>query len=365
MKKVKSTYSLSGVDYKKIDPLKRVAQTFAKSTDQNSNIKVVKESRGESAFVWEEKDSYKAFVIEGLGTKNLIADEMRKVTKKTYYDNLAQDTIAMIVNDLSSLGATPQVINAYFAAGSSEWFSDKKRIADLVKGWAKTCKMTGAIWGGGESPSLTDIINKDAIDLAGSAVGIIKPKKRLTLGDKISEGDLILLIESSGVHANGLSLVRKIIKNLKDGIKTKMKDGKYFAEEILTPTYLYSNLVQDLFQKNIDIHYMINITGHGWRKLMRANRNFTYLITQISPTPPIFQFIQENGNLSDYEMYETFNMGAGFAIIIPPADKDRALQIIKKVGFKVFWGGIVQKGERQVVIKPKNIKFSGETLDLR
>lgn len=365
MKKGKTDYSSSGVNYKKIDPLKRLAQTFAKSTDENSTIKVVKESRGESVFVWEEKDSYKAFVIEGLGTKNLIADEMRKVTQKTYYDNLAQDTIAMIVNDLAVSGAKPQVINAYFAAGSSEWFSDKQRITDLIKGWAKTCKIIGAVWGGGESPVLSDVISKDTIDLAGSAVGIIEPKTRLVLGDKISEGDLILLIESSGVHANGLSLVRKIIKNLKDGIKHKLKNGKYFAEEVLEPTLIYSNLIQDLFQEKIDIHYMVNITGHGWRKLMRANRNFTYLITQIPPISPIFQFIQENGNLSDYEMYETFNMGAGFAIIIPSKDLEKALQTINKAGLKVWLGGFLKKGERQVVIKPKNIKFSGETLDLR
>src|SRR6185312_3058633 len=111
-------------------------------------------SRGESAYVWEEKDSYRAIVVEGLGTKNLVADETRKFTNKTHYEAIAQDTVAMIVNDLVVVGADPQVVNAYFAIGNSDWFSDNERATDLVEGWAKACEMSGAVWGGGETPTL-------------------------------------------------------------------------------------------------------------------------------------------------------------------------------------------------------------------
>lgn len=377
MKRSKGDYSSSGVDYSKIDPLKKLAQSLAKTTSGNSDIKVVEESRGESAFVWEEEDCYKAFVIEGLGTKNLVADEMRKVTgqtlenevlarpERTYYDQLAQDTVAMIVNDLVVVGAKPQIINAYFAAGSSDWFADEQRANDLTEGWTNACKLAGVVWGGGESPSLSGVINSDTIDLAGSAIGVIKPKERLTLGDKLTAGDSILLIESSGIHSNGLTLARAIAGKLPEEYGTKLTDGTIFGETLLIPTHIYTGFVKDLFDEEIDIHYMVNITGHGWRKLMRANRNFTYLISQIPPISPIFQFIQEKSAISDFDMYAIFNMGAGFAIYLPKGQVEKAQEIAKKNNLQSWNAGVVQVGPRQVVIKPKNITFKGETLNLR
>lgn len=373
MNRKQSSYSSKSVDYSKIDPLKKLAQNLAKTTSQNSNInkfvsneiKVVEESRGESAFVWEEKDSYRAFVIEGLGTKNLVADEMSKITSKTYYRTIAQDTVAMIVNDLIVVGAKPQVVNAYFASGSSDWFADLERGKDLTEGWANACKLAGAIWGGGESPSLSGIINPQTIDLAGSAIGIIKPKDRLTLGDKIQSGDSILLVESSGIHSNGLTIVRSVVEKLPDIYATKLSDGTTYGETLLIPTNIYAKFVNDLFESGLDIHYMVNITGHGWRKLMRANRKFTYLITQIPPISPIFDFIQKHSRISDEEMYGTFNMGAGFAVYLPKDQVQKAQNIIQKHNLKSWDAGVVQEGERKVVIKSKNIIFAGETLNLR
>ena len=365
MSKQQSSYSSSGVDYSKIDPVKKLAQTLAKSSSGNSNLATVEKSRGETAFVWEEEDCYRAFVIESLGTKNLIADEMRKTTGKTYYDCLAQDTVAMIVNDLIAVGAKPQVVNAYFAAGSSDWFADEQRAKDLVEGWANACKMAGAVWGGGESPALSGIINPRTGELAGSAVGIIKPKSRLSLGDKIKAGDSIVLIESSGLHCNGASLVRKIAGNLPEAFAHKLPNGNYFGEEILQPTIIYAKVIDTLFEEGIDIHYLTNITGHGWRKIMRANRKFTYLMTQIPPIPCIFEFIQKHGVSSDREMYGTFNMGAGFAIFLQKEEVEKAQEIIEKNNLKSWNAGIIGEGPKKVIIEPKGIVFEGETLDLR
>lgn len=362
--KSKITYSSAGVDYTNIDPLKKLAQDLAKTTS-NSSIKVIEESYGETAFVWEEKDVFRAFVIESLGTKNLIADEMRRITGKTYYDCLAQDTIAMIVNDLIAVGAKPQVINAYFAAGSSDWFADKERRKDLTWGWANACKISGAVWGGGESPSLSGIINPQTGELAGAAIGIIAPKMRLTLGDKIKAGDAIILIESSGIHANGVSLIRKVAKDLPEGFASKLPNGNYFGEDILVPTHIYTNVVEDLFESGIDIHYMVNITGHGWRKLMRANREFTYLLTQIPPIPQLFEFIQQHSKNSDSEMYGNFNMGAGFAIFLPFNQIEKAQNIAEKHNLKTWSAGVVQAGSKKIIIQPKNITFESDSLNLR
>src|SRR5258708_23124530 len=177
-------YGATGVDYGILDRLKREAQIQAKETAENLNrfgMQEIAASRGESAYVWEEADSYRAFVIEGLGTKNRAADGTRKITGKTYYDNLAQDTVAMIVNDLIVVGADPQVVNAYFAVGSSDWFSDEQRSLDLVRGWKQACDMAGAKSGGGETPTLKRIIEPDTIDIACSAIWVVKTKERLKI----------------------------------------------------------------------------------------------------------------------------------------------------------------------------------------
>lgn len=369
MKRSKSiTYSSTGVNYDVMDPLKKLAQIKGQETTNNLKsfgLQEVSESRGESAYVWEEEDCYRAFVIEGLGTKNLVADEMAKITGKTYYDSIAQDTVAAVVNDIITVGAIPQVINAYFGSGAPEWFADTKRSEALVEGWAKACNLAGASWGGGETPGLSGIINPDTLDLVGASVGIIKPKNRLTLGDKLQDGDAILLIESSGIHANGLSLARAIARKLPQGYSTKLPNGTTYGDALLIPTYIYVNLIKDLFEEGVDIHYMANITGHGWRKLMRANREFSYLISQIPPIPPIFEFIQKQSGNDESDMYANFNMGAGFAVYLPANQVERAMKVAEKDKFKSWNAGIVQNGPKQVIIKPKNIVFTAENLAIR
>lgn len=368
MSKSKISYSQTGVNYNVMDPLKRMAQEAGKQTARNLlnfNTKEMEESRGESAYVWEENDSYRAFVVEGLGTKNLVADEMAKITGKIYYDLIAQDTVAAIVNDILTVGALPQVINAYFATGNPKWFADTKRAEALIQGWAKACNLASATWGGGETPGLAGVINPQTIDLAGACIGIVKPKNRLTLGDKLQSGDAILLLESSGIHANGLSLARAIAEKLPEGYATKLPDGTVYGEVLLTPTYIYVSLIKALFESDIDIHYMVNITGHGWRKLMRANRDFTYLITETPPIPQVFNFIQEHSGNSDEEMYGNFNMGAGFAIYLPADQATKAQEIIQKNNLKSWNAGILQEGPKQVIIQPKSITFAADALGVR
>ena len=225
------TYASTGVDYEAMDPFKRLAQLNARETSSNLErlgMRVVESSRGESAFVWDRRDHYAAFVIEGLGTKNLVADATREITGKTYYDQVAQDTVAMIINDLIVVGAEPEVINMYAGSGTSDWFEDLERAEDLIVGWKKACDIAGTTWGGGESPTLKGIIEPNAGEILGSATGIIKPKDRLTLGNKLTVGDRILLIESSGIHANGLTLARKIANRLPEGYQTKIRNKKMY-----------------------------------------------------------------------------------------------------------------------------------------
>lgn len=351
-------YSAAGVNYNVLDPVKKLAQNLGKQTVKN--FPEVAASRGESAYVWEEEDCYRAFVIEGLGTKNLVADAMGKS-----YETIAQDTVASIVNDILTVGALPQVVNAYFATGSPEWFNDTVRSTALVEGWAKACNMAGATWGGGETPGLSGIINPETVDLAGACIGIIRPKERLILGDKLRSGDAIILIESSGIHANGLSLARKIADGLPDGYATELSGGLSYGDALLTPTHIYATLIKELFGEEIDVHYMVNITGHGFRKLMRANREFSYIINQLPPVPPLFDFLKKHSGNDDLEMYGNFNMGAGFAIFLPADQVDKAMEIATKNGFKSWNAGVVQNGPKRVIIEPKNIAFEADSLGVR
>ena len=361
------TYKQSGVNYETIDYLKRIAQQAGEKTVNNlaANYKEVSQSRGESAHVIDAGEYYFASVIEGVGTKSLVADEMYHLTGKTYYDSLAYDTVAMIVNDLITVGAKPLTLMAYWAAGSSDWFKDKKRADDLVTGWTKASNDSGTVWGGGETPVLSGVIEKDKIDLAGSCFGIINPKVNLCLGEKLDAGDRIILFESSGIHANGLTLARKIADSLPEEYLTKVDEDKTYGELLLTPTIIYAKLIEKLLSNNIDIHYMVNITGHGWRKLMRHKKDLTYIITDLPPIPKVLQFIVEQGKLDEREAYGNLNMGAGFAIFVAEKDVAQVLKLAETHNIKTYNVGVVETGDKKVILEPKNIIFEKETLQVR
>lgn len=361
-------YSQSGVNYSAIDPIKKLAQTAAKTTAKHlksAGFGEIAATRGESAYVWKQGNILMASVIEGLGTKNLVADAMYKITGKTYYDSIGHDTVASIINDLISVGAKPLTLHAYWAVGESRWLANKQRMNDLIKGWKKACDISGVSWGGGETPTLNKIIHPKTIDLGGSAVGIIKNKKQLITDKKLRAKDRIILLGSNGINANGLSLARAVTKKLPRGYATKLPDGKMYGEALLAKANIYARLIQDLFKAGIDIHYLSNITGHGLRKIMRARQKYTYVLEHIFYPPELFSFIQQKAGLTDYEMYQTFNMGQDYAIFLPAKQVIKARQIIKKNNFQSLDAGYVEHGEKQVIIKSKNLVYKGETLDLR
>ncbi len=367
-RKASLTYSQVGDNYETKDPVNKLSQIAAAKTAKNLRdygFEEVSETRGESAYVWKQGNIYMAAVIECLGTKNLIADEMRKITGKTYYGVIAHDAVATFINDLSTVGAKPLVVHAFWSVEDNNFLKDSKRTQDFIKGWKNACNFAGATWGGGETSTSKGIVEKGTINLAGSCVGIIKSKKRLLIETKLKIGDRILFLKSNGVNANGISLTRAIAKKLTLGYATKMPDGKTYGEALLTKSNIYSKLVQDLLDANLDLHYITNITGHGLRKIMRARLKFTYVIEKIFEPHKVFKFIQKHANLDDYEMYQTYNMGQDYAIFIAPKDMARALKIVKKNGFAGLDAGLVKKGPRQIIIKPKNLTFKGETLDLR
>jgi len=362
------TYKKTGVDYSKIDPLKVMAQKAARKTSRNLDdlgIEEVVASRGESAYMVDMGKFYLASITECLGTKVLVADAMRKLTGKSYYGAIAQDTIAMAVNDIITVGARPVSIHAYWATGSSQWFEDKKRMKALVLGWKNACNKCGVAWGGGETPALKDVVKPQAIDLAASCVGIVKPKSRSILKQKIEVGDCIISLASSGIHANGLTLARKIADKLDKGYLTIISSHQTYGQALLKPTPLYSNLVQGLFEAGIKIKYISNITGHGWRKIMRHPTELTHCIYKLPPVPKVLQFMVEQGNLSQKEAYGSLNMGVGMVLFVSKNDAAQTLRIAKENKIKAHIFGRVEKGPKQVIIKPLDLVFKSDSIKLR
>jgi len=361
-------YARAGVDYERIDALKVRAQRAAHATARHLGVhgaREIERSRGESAYVVEAGGLLIASITECLGTKALVADAVRALTGRTYYDALAQDTIAMAVNDLITVGATPISVHAYWAAGGSEWFSDAARMEDLVRGWQAACDRCQVAWGGGETPALAGVVESGRIDLAASCVGLIHPRERLTLGDSLAAGDLIVLLASSGIHANGVSLARQLAERVPGGYAACLADGRTFGEALLEPTVLYPPVLAALWAHGITPRYCVNVTGHGWRKLMRHPGSFTYRITSLPPVPAVLAFLQREAGVSTAEAYGTLNMGAGFALYVAADCAERCVAIARAAGIEAWVAGVVEQGPRRVLIEPLGVAYEAHELNLR
>jgi phosphoribosylformylglycinamidine cyclo-ligase len=381
----KMTYAGTGVDYDVMDPFKRMAQQRAAKTANNAlhtGTEPVEWSRGESVYVVKIGDEYYGQVEEGLGTKNLAASTVQKlaelaeticriakameiIKKGSRFDKLAQCTVAMIVNDMITLGIFPITCAMHLAVGDSRWFDDRRRALDLIKGWGHACDLARCIWSGGETPTLKGDVYPEAVVLSGSAFGKAK-KGHLIDPRRIEHGDAIMFFESSGIHANGLTLARGIADKLPDGYLSQLSDGRFFGEALLDPTHIYVGLMEKLIDSEVDIHYAVNITGHGWRKLMRANQSFSYVVQILATQLPIFEFIQKHGPVDDREAYGNLNMGAGFAIYVPESEVPVVEKLAAGQPFKVYRAGYIERSEtKRVVILRKELEYSAESLGVR
>lgn len=367
------------VDYGTLDEFKVEAQALAATTDGNIDrfgLNVVPWTRGESVFLIEHPDHHEAHVNEGLGTKNDAADALRQAmevaeeleerTDRTFYENPPQCAVAMIVNDMVTLGALPTNVAMHLDVQDASWFKDKKRYRDLLRGWKKACDLARCVWGPGETASLRDLVVSGKIIMSGSAVGIVKPKERL-IRRNIEHGDAMVFLASSGIHANGLTDARSIAKELPDGYLTRLSDGRTYGETLLDPTHIYVGFIEDALDAGIEIHYGVNITGHGFRKLMRAPETFTYHVDVLPPIPEVFQVIASHGNFAPYKMFGTFNMGVGFVLYVPPLSVEKLIALggNRKYPFDIWDGGRIFESSKRRVILPNGITFEEKDMQLR
>jgi phosphoribosylformylglycinamidine cyclo-ligase len=360
-------YSATGVDYAVLDGGKRLALTAALATSpllEQHGGRSVDESRGQSAFVFEFEGRSFGFVVEGLGTKAVIARQFLEQAGDNRFADVAYDTVAAIVNDLCSTGALPLVVNAYFATGNASWLEDEDRFAALLDGWRRGCEDSRCTWGGGESPSLPGLVTETDIELAGSAVGVLPEGVAPILGQDLAPGDEIVLVESSGLHANGASLARAVAADLPDGLSTEMPSGQSFGAGLLAPSVIYADLVARTLEAGVPVTYLSHITGHGFLKIMRSMKPLTYRLTKLLDVPEVLSFMVDSLGMEVADAYSTFNMGAGMAVYCAAGRGAEVVQTADELGLRAVVAGAVEEGPRSVVIEPVGVTFGSDDMVL-
>jgi len=306
------TYKKTGVDISKIKQSQMAIGKLISSTHKLQKKAKMTQGFGHYAGIVEiPGGKLLATHTDGVGTKVMIANMMKK------YNTIGIDCVAMNVNDIICIGATPISFVDYIAANKNDVTIFKKIVEGLVTG-AKKSAMPIV---GGETAIMPDVINGKgfAFDLAGMVVGLLE-KKDMILGNKIKTGDVIIGVNSTGLHSNGYSLARKAILT-KYSIKDKVKGVGMIGDALLKPTEIYTKPVLEIIQK-CKINGLAHITGGSFTKLLRLKK-IGYEINNLPKIPPIMGLVEEQGVKSE-EMYKTFNMGVGFCVI---ASKEYATKI--------------------------------------
>ena len=281
---------------------------------------------------------------DGVGTKLKMAFLMDK------HNTVGIDCVAMCVNDVICCGAKPLFFLDYIACGKNV----PEKIASIVEGIAEGCVQSGSALIGGETAEMPGFYPIDEYDLAGFSVGIVD-KSKVVDKKSMQEGDIIIALPSSGVHSNGFSLVRKVfdIENCDIKLPREELGGKSLGEVLLTPTKIYVKPMLALFEQ-VKVKGVSHITGGGfYENIPRSIPDGLGAVVDKNAVKilPIFNLIQKEGNISERDMFNTFNMGVGMSVVVAKEDADKALEILKANGEEPYIIGYIQKSEEKIIIK--------------
>ena len=342
------SYAAAGVDvtagYKSVELMKQ----FVKKT---YNAGVLQDIGGFGGLFAPDLKGVKEPVLvsgtDGVGTKLKIAFLLDK------HDTVGIDCVAMCVNDVICCGATPMFFLDYIATGKLI----PERIAQIVKGVSEGCLMSGAALIGGETAEMPGFYPENEYDLAGFAVGMVD-KNDIIDGSRVKDGDALIGIASSGVHSNGFSLVRKVFRLNDSGADKALGEysdelGTTVGEALLTPTKIYVKALSEI-KKDIKVKAVSHVTGGGfYENLPRMIPDGISLeIDKKSfPVPPVFGLLQKRGEIPERDMYNTYNMGIGMALIVDKNDADAAVEAAGRAGENAFVIGRAFKGEKEIIIR--------------
>src|SRR3972149_8486759 len=318
------TYSKAGVDIQKENTA--IAALVKGLTYKRKGLGAPLTDVGHYAGLIDFGEYALALTTDGVASKVSIANEMKR------WNTVGIDCIAMNVNDLLAMGIEPLAFVDYIAINSP----DIEIMRQIGEGLAKGAEISRMTIIGGETATLPDIIK--GFDLAGTCLGMVK-KDKIISGDRIEVGDSVVGLPSNGVHSNGYSLVRRIIKDSGYSYSNPFpfNTETTIGDELLIPTMIYMEILDAAAQ--FDIHGLAHITGSGLMKLHRVTK-YGFDISDPLEPQPIFRFLQEEGDVDDLEMYKTFNMGMGFVVVLP---KSNAHEAAKMVGGKIV-GEIIEEG---------------------
>ncbi|MFW9962737.1 MAG: phosphoribosylformylglycinamidine cyclo-ligase [Candidatus Sifarchaeia archaeon] len=334
---VPHTYSEAGVDESQVS---EVLKSLGKYVRESFQFGEVMHDYGHYANTIKISDELcLALSTDGVGSKILVSELAGK------FDTIGIDCVAMNVNDLICVGATPVGFVDYLAM---EKPLPKQIVDEIGKGLLQGCKESNIPILGGETAILPEMIRgvgNNALDLAGTAVGLAKPSELLD-GKSIEPGDVIIGVSSSGLHSNGFTLARKVLFS-KYKITDNLPWKTSVAEELLRPTRIYVPHFKILRNNDVEIRGIAHITGSGYRKLLRLGPH-KYRIDNFPEIPQIFQLIREIGNIDLSEMFTTFNMGLGLIVIVPETESERALALLKTI-HNSYQLGTVEKSKSGII----------------
>lgn len=330
---VPKTYSEAGVDEAQVQDVLRILGKYVRESFEYGEVTHDYGHYANTIKINEEL--YLALSTDGVGSKVLIAEIAGR------YDTIGIDCVAMNVNDLICVGATPVAFVDYLAM---EKPLSENIIDEIGKGLLEGCKISNIPILGGETAILPDMIRgveTYGLDLAGTAVGLARPSE-LVDGSSIEPGDAIIGISSSGLHSNGFTLARKVLLS-KYKITDKLPWETRISEELLHPTRIYVPHFKALQKEGVEIRGIAHITGSGYRKILRLGQH-KYKIEEFPEIPLIFQLIREVGNIELSEMFTTFNMGLGLIVVVPADESERALNVLSKLhaSYRI---GVVEKSK--------------------
>ncbi|MEG0798090.1 MAG: phosphoribosylformylglycinamidine cyclo-ligase [Acidaminococcaceae bacterium] len=344
-KKKQLTYADAGVD---IDAGNKAVDLMKASVRATYRPEVMGDLGGFGGLFALNSGKYKEPILvsgtDGVGTKLKLAFMMDK------HDTIGQDAVAMCVNDILVQGAEPLFFLDYIAVDKV----NAEKVAQIVKGVAGACKESGCALIGGETAEMAGFYAQNEYDIAGFCVGVVDKSKMIT-GDQVAVGDVLLGLPSSGVHSNGFSLVRKICFDVMNyDLQTPIAEfGRSLGEELLTPTRLYPAVCLPLIEK-FNLHGMVHITGGGfYENIPRILPDDCDAVVNAAawPMPPVFQKLQEWGNVPWTEMYRTFNMGVGMVLVVAAAEAAAVKAHLIAQGETFYELGEVAHGSKKTIMK--------------
>lgn len=305
---------------------------------------------------------------EGLGTADdARPNDLTPSEEVEFWRNIAGKTLSCLTNDAASAGLQTILVSLYLPSSDPEVVFSESFMSGFLDGFVAGCRKIGCVYLSGETPQLKGKIIPGKIDIAGALVGIVPPGQQPITSAKISAGNYIVFLGSTGPHENGFTTLRKMATELPQNYRTKLPSGMKFWRAINQPGHLYTPIVQNILKAGVEVTNIEPITGHGWQKLMRPSIPLEYHVEQTLAVPEIFAFIQEEFSLTPTEMVTIFNYGVGLALFTETLnDAEQAVAIAKNSNIPACVAGQTRTSTARIISAPNlGIRLTDQEFTLR